>query len=349
MELSKKRGVSLITLLILISSGSILFAEKRYELTSSIGMESAYYFPDQNGYNLSDSDTFAPITYEIIEGEEGERNLGSTWGGAELQTKYNITLEKPFLTGGSVLTESNYLKHSVTINLSPVDVGLSLNNTFSPIAFLEFSLGSKVATGWNFEALGAVGLSKNLDGEETEQFGGVYSETWLSGTFQFDLAAVLGGDMTWKHIVFLSNHNFQYKHYTGAEADEPWTYQADGGQNFNGFKYKTSNFIGYQMPLILDMTGILLETNMNLGSNAERGTISDASWGSDDDGLSIGWVNSLKLSEKLSMVIMPQFKRNVRYTDETVKEEYFINREVNVDSPYYWDFQRIAITFSYSL
>lgn len=349
MELLKKRGVSIVFITLLLTSVPLLFSENGYEFNSSIGVESAYYFPDQSGYGLTDSETFTPITYEVVEGIEGERDLGSTWGGAELQAKYNFSFKKPFLTGESALTQTNSLKHSFTLNLSPVDIGFSINNTFSPIAFLEFSLGTKVATGWNFDALGAVGLSKNLDGVEKEQLQGIFSETWLSGTFQFDLAAVLGGDTTWKHVVLLSNHNVQYKHYTAAESDEPWIYQADSGQTYNGFRYTTANFIGYQMPIKLNMTGILIETNMALGSNADRGTMDSGSWGSDDNALSIGWVNSITLSDNLSMVIMPQLKSQVRYTNNTIQEEYFTYRESNTQSPYYWDFQRVAITFSYSL
>lgn len=349
MELLKMRGVKVLFLTLLLTSAPLLFSESGYDFNSSIGVESAYYFPDHSGYNLIDTDNFAPITYEVVEGEEGERNLGSTWGGAELQAKYNFSFKKPFLTGGSELTQSNSLKHSFTLNLSPVDVGFSINNTFSPIAFLEFSLGTKVATGWNFETLGAVGLSRNLDGVDREQLEGIFSETWFSGTFQFDLAAVMGGDTTWKHVILLSNHNLQYKHYTAAGVDEPWIYQADAGQTYNGFKYKTSNFIGYQMPIKLNMTGLLIETNTNLGSNAERGTLDKTSWGSNDNELAIGWVNSLTLSDNLSMVIMPQLKRKVRYSDETIQNEYFTDRETNSENPYYWDFHRVAITFSYKL
>lgn len=346
MVLLKMRGVRLLTVLLIAVINSIsISADANYVKDESITVSSAYYLPDHKGYNLDG--TFAPITYSPVLAEnDNERNLGSTWGAVELMGNYKINLKKDFLTGGSALTKDNSLKHTFTFGLSPVDVSFAINNSISPIAFLEFALGTSLATGW--KAIGVDGLSVYTDpnGADTEPLQGVYSKTWLSGTFQFDLAAVMSGDTTWKHIVILSNHNINFNYFSAAGENDPWIYQG-GDATFNGFQYDHSSFIGYKMPLVLEMTGLLIETGVNLFDYAKKSKVDESGWGSDYLELKLGALFSFKLSEHQSIVILPQFKRNIRFTDVTVKDKYFANRVVDTDNPTFWDFDRIAFSYSY--
>ncbi len=346
MELLKMRGVKLLSLLLMaVITPVFISADDNYEKDVTMNVSSAYYFPDHKGFEL-DGDV-APMTYSPISAElDNQRDLGSTWGSVELMGSYNIILKKDFLTGGSALTKDNSLKHTLTLGFSPVNISLSINNTISPIAFLEFSVGTTIATGW--KALGSDGLAIYTDpnGASDEPFQGVYSKTWLSGTFQFDLAALMSGDTTWKHVVILSNHNINFRYFSAAEVDEPWIFQS-GAPTFNGFKYDHSTFIGYKMPLALDMTGILIETGVHPFDYAEKSPMDDSGWGSDYLELKLGAVFSFNFKEHHSLIVLPQFKRNIRFTDDSVKEKYFAFREVDVDDSTYWDFDRIAFSYTY--
>ncbi|MBN1682506.1 hypothetical protein JW865_03015 [Candidatus Bathyarchaeota archaeon] len=345
MGLLKMNVARSVVLLLIVISSTYLYSETN-RTESSFSVASAYYFPDHGGYNLESS--FAPITYTPIEAvDDTERNIGSTWGALELQGNYNYTLIRPFLTGSGVLTQNNYLKNSLKFGLTPVDINFSINNIFSPIAFLEFSLGSSIATGW--KAIGVNGLalySDPINGPEPDPFQGVLSKTWLAGTFQFDFAAILKGDITWKHIVVLSNHTLNFSYFTAADNDTPWIYQGADPQ-LNGFRYNHSSFIGYKMPTLLNTTGLLIETEQYLFDNADRSLIEDGGWGSDYIQLTLGWLFNFSITENQSIVILPQIRNKLHYTDDTAKNIYFFNRLVDTDSSTYWDFHRVAFSYSY--
>ncbi|QEN04717.1 hypothetical protein EW093_08350 [Thiospirochaeta perfilievii] len=348
MELLKMRGIKLLsTLSILFFGLTPLFSQNDYIKEESVNVSSAYYFPNLSGFELDGN--FAPITYTPIISElDTQRDLGSTWGAVELKGNYKLTLKRNFLTGASALTKDNSLKHTFSFDISPVTVSLETSTTISPIAFLEFTLGTQLGSGW--KAVGADGLAlyTNPLGPEEEAFQGVFSKTWLSGTFQFDTAALMGGDTTWKHIVLLSNHNLMLKYFSAAGTDEPWIFQA-GDPSYNGFRYEQSTFVGYQMPLVLDMAGILFETGANLFDNATRSTMDSSGWGSDFIDTKIGVLLNFKVGENGAFVLLPQIKKRLRYTDGSVKELYFINRKTDINDPYFWSFDRIAISYTYKL
>lgn len=322
-----------------------LIANNNYTKAETISIASAYYFPDHKGYKLNGD--VAPVTYNpVISETKDQRDLGSTWGAAELMGTYKINLRRNFITGGTALTKDNNLKHSLSFGLSPVDVSLALSSTITPIAFLEFSLGSSIATGW--KAIGVDGLARynNPAGADDEPFQGFYQKTWLSGKFQFDLAAIMSGDTTWKHLIILSNHNINFKYFSGSNRNDPWIYQG-GDALYNGFRYDHSSFIGYKMPLALDMAGLLVETGANLFDYAERSIMTHEGWGSDYISLKLGALLNFSFNKNHSIVILPQFKRNIRYTDSSVRNSYFAFRKTNSKNPTYWDFDRIAFSYTY--
>ena len=335
-------------LIILLSLVSInIFADSDYEINKSINISSAYYFPNTSSYLLDGN--FSPVTYTpITSGSSTERTIGSTWGAVELMGNYKLSLKKDFLTGGSTLTKDNNIEHVIKFAASPVDINISASTTLTPIAFLQFTIGSSIATGW--KALGVNGLAIYTDetGVNSNAFQGAYFKEWLSGTFQFDLSAVLGGDKTWKHVVLLSNHNLIFNYFTAANQYEPWIYQG-GDPTFNGFKYEQSTFLGYKMPLVLSMAGILFETGSNLFSNSSISTLNEGGWGSDFVNTKIGFLLNFKLNKNSSIVIMPQIKKHIRYTNSTVQQLYFKNRHTDTSNPYYWDFNRIAISYTHNL
>ena len=177
---------------------------------------------------------------------------------------------------------------------------------------------------------------------ESASLQGVVLNTWFGGTFQFDLAALLPGD--WTHVVTLLSPSLQYAWFSRAVKGQAWMFEADNGENFNGWKFLGSYFLGYKMPLALELAGLLLETEQNIGYVHELSTTASGGWGSDFLLLTLSPVLNFRLTEHSTLAVLFQFRRERLYTSDTVFYAYYANRKY---SGTYWDFYRIA--FSYSL
>jgi len=327
-----------------------LAVSEEVERSTSLSIEGAYYFDDNKGYGVSDGG-FAPISYTpeplpgsyFSVGNDDGRDLGSGWGAAEIQALLIHRIKVPFLTGTGALTSGNNVSFAITGALSPVSTRLELRATLTPIAFLNVFAGAMLGTGWDIGLFNGMGL--NADGSgvpESASFQGVVLESWIGGTFQFDLAALVPGD--WTHVVTLVSPKLQYAVFSGADRGEAWMWEADNGENFNGFMFYGTYFLGYQMPLVLNTAGILLETEQNLGYVRNLSTMDSGGWGSDFVVITVGPVFNFTLSESSSLAVLFQFRRERLYDGTSIFANYYENRNY-VGT--YWDFYRIA--FSYSL
>lgn len=348
MVLLKTKGVKLLLLSVIffaVTQG--VYSSEEYTKSQSLSVSGAYYIPDHMAYELSGD--FAPVSYSKISADNSnQRDLGSTWGSAEIKATYKLSLSKDFLTGGSALTKDNQLKYTFIGEISPVSIEAGAEVTLTPIAFLDISLGSTVASGWKAVGVNGLGLNnKNNSLPDDSPFQGALFQSWISGTIKFDLAVLLSGDTTWKHIVLLSSHKLQSRYFSAAGNNDPWIYQGGEGDKLNGFIYKHTTFVGYQMPLVLEKVGFLIETESNLFSNNTVSKMSDGGWGSDFIKLRLGALLNFKINNAHSITILPQFTTARRYTDATNREIYFKNREVNTNSPTYWDFERVALIYTY--
>ena len=321
-----------------------------FERTITFSVEGAYYLPDHKGYGVSDGG-LAPISYSpepldpgfVPIGADQGRELGSSWGPAEIQALLSATFKFPLLVGSGPLTSGNNLALSVTGALSPVSVRLEGEATLTPIAFLNVFAGAMAGTGWDIGLFNGMGL--NADGSgvpESASFQGAVLKTWVGGTFQFDLAALVPGD--WTHVVTVLSPKLQYAWFSGADRGQAWMFEADIGENFNGWKLLGSYFLGYQMPLVLNTVGILLQTEKNLGYVQELSPLAGGGWGSDFVLITISPVLNFKLSERSSLAALVQFRRERLYTGTSVFYAFYENRQY---AGAYWDLYRIA--FSYSL
>ena len=336
-------------------------AAEAVEGSTTFSVEGAYYLPDHEGYDVDSGDIlasggFAPIRYGQVgpigpqypdsrtpdpDDDEG-RPLGSTWGPGEIQVKLRHAIKIPFLAGSGPLTAGNNLALSVTGALTPVSARLELGATLTPIAFLNLYAGGMIGTGWNvvlFDGLGRILASGIADPDSLE---GAVINSWIGGTFQFDLAALLPGD--WNHVVTLLSPRLQYAWFSDARKGDAWMWEADSGENFNGWKLLGSYFLGYQMPLVLDTVGVLLETEQHLGYVAELSPGLSGGWGSDFVTITLGSVTNFALSEKSSLAILVQFRRERLYTLDSIFDAFYATREY---AGTYWDFRRVA--FSYTL
>jgi hypothetical protein len=320
------------------------------ERTTSLTVEGAYYLPDHKGYGVADGG-FAPISYSPVEvpstftsvGADQGRALGSTWGPAEIQVLLNHSIRVPFLTGRGLLTEDNNLALSFEAALSPVSLRGELGATLTPVAFLNVYAGTMVGTGWDIGLFNGMGL--NADGSgvpESASLQGVVLKSWLGAALQFDLAALVPGD--WTHVVTRLSPRFQYAWFSRAGRGQAWMFEADIGENFNGWKLLGSYFLGYQMPLALDTVGVLLETDQNLGYVRALSPAAGGGWGSDFLLITISPVFNFRLSKRNSLAVLFQFRRERQYTENSVFYAYYEHRHY---SGTYWDLYRVA--FSYSL
>jgi len=317
------------------------------ERSTSLTVEGAYSPADNWGYGVSDGG-FAPISYDPVENtsfssppDEG-RDLGSTWGSAKIQALLTHRLVLPFLAGAGPLTSGNNLAVSLTGALSPVSVRLETQATLTPIAFLNVFAGAMLGTGWDIGLFNGMGLNADQSGlPESASFQGFVSNLWVGGTFQFDLAAVIPG--MWTHGLVMIRPKLQYAFYSGAEREQAWMWEADGGENFNGFQFHGTCFLGYQMPLVLDTAGLLVETKQNLGYVKDLSPMDSGGWGSDYVEVTLSPLLNFALSDSSSFAILFQFRRERLYSEPSIFANYFRNRSAIGT---YWDFYRIALSYN---
>ena len=347
MKLSKK----LIITLVLLSFTGFIFAEG-VEHSTSTGVEFAYYFDNNAGYGQVGG--FLPISYSPVAPDADftpaaddysateARNLGSGWGALELQLYLKHRIMVPFLQGSGALTEGNNVTFNFDLYAAPVAAYAKASATLTPIAFLNFNVGGTVGTGWNAVLFNGVG--DNVNGKiDTTSFPGVVLEAYGSGTFQFDLAALIPGD--WTHVVTVASVKATYKYFSGAADGEPWQWLADSGENLNGWKLGQTYLLGYQMPIVCDTVGILFETDQMLGKNAAKSTMESGGWGSDFVKMSFGPLANFTFDEHHSLTTLVQFETGRDYTDDTIFNRYYQNREYEGT---FVKLNRLALVYNYN-
>ncbi|URA09857.1 hypothetical protein [Thermospira aquatica] len=200
-----------------------------------------------------------------------------------LETKVVVSHEEkiPFLRGNGLLTKDNSLTWRLFGEISPVSVNGGAQVSISPLAVLVFTAGGKIGTGWtllNFVGLALNPLTNTNHIQTPTPFGGVVAEGWISGAFQFDTGAIIPGD--WSHVLVYAEQKLNYRMLSSADDETPWLYEADKGQNYNGWKYLTTTVLAYQMPLWLKNVGFLASTTSRI-TKKDVSPMKDKGWASD--------------------------------------------------------------------
>lgn len=336
--------------LVLVVSGP-LWAQ--VTTTSSVGFDTAYYIADQEGFGLADGE-FAPISYQLREPDDGsvddgERALGTTWGGLELKGYYTHSWRIPALqwSDGPLASGNNLTIRSQT-GVSPISVTQDLRAVLTPIAVLQFTAGTTLGTGWNLQIFDGLGTVDTTDGSvDSGSLEGLVMRSYIGGTFQFDFAAVVPGE--WNHVVTVISPQWTYNLLSSAGSDEPWSFENDAGANYNGWTYRTTAFLGYQPPLRLNTVGVLYEGSRLIGAAVDRARDSapadfDPAFRDDRIGLVMNF--GLGDDEQHSLTILTQFRRDRLASDATIFLDGVQRRETVGG---YWDFYRIAAQYRYSL
>jgi hypothetical protein len=313
---------------------------------AKLELQGAYYPPNTEAYGITTG--FSPIDTTVYPAGAAQRVLGTGWGSAKAKAILSEEIAFPFLRADGSLFDGNNVTVTVSGELSPVSVNAVAEASLTPIAFLKLGLGAAVGTGWS---IGFVGLALNpsSDAQALQEIplGGAVWRAWGTATLQFDLAALLPGD--WNHVVAVASPTLQYWACTAAAEGEAWLWEADDGYDFNGWKLKGTYFLGYQMPLVLNTVGVLVETEQWLGAVAASSTIASGGWGSDFVSLNVGPLFNFSLGKKSRIAVIVQFMTAQKWTDATTQNRYFGNRVVDPDHPVYLYFNWVAFNYSLSL
>lgn len=318
------------------------------EVSNTIGVDFAWYPPNHKGYQTTG---FAPIDFttipagDLAHADDG-RNLGGS--GYEGIVKLTHSRKIPFLQGSGPLTSGNNLEVRIAGDLSPISLGGGVTTILTPAAPVSIEASLYAGSGWTVGNLNGLALNTIDDPYNATPFGGLYIKTNLAAALQFDLAAVYPGD--WNHVVAVYRPFLEYELNTGAEEDEAWQWQADPGENFNGWNWQQGIFLGYQTPALkrLNTVGILTQTEQRITRFGDSPMV-EGGWGSDFLKVYVALIGIMDLKEGHALTIQAQFARERDYTDATVGNESFLNRSVDTDNPTYWYFRRVALSYSLRL
>ena len=186
----------------------------------------------------------------------------------EMQVNFMPQWKFPFLQGNTPWTSENNVVLKLDAALSPIWAGLSGDAIITVLPFLLVRSGAMAGTGWNYDLFGKVplvGLGLNSrtsvddpnDGVMGNGFDGVVWNVHTGVTLQFDLAAFLPGD--WNHVIMQFYNRVEYFAYSKAKGNDLWYYLGDDGMNMNVFRHKFELFVGYAMPIFIDLVGYQLE------------------------------------------------------------------------------------------
>jgi hypothetical protein len=245
----------------------------------------------------------------------------------------------PFLQGTGPLTKSSSLTLKLGAEITPMTVNLYTNAVWAPLPFLDVLLGTQAGTGWNFDLYGfkmkGMGLYHRTDGEDPPEWvegsglDGVVLNVHGGATLQFDTAAFFPGD--WRHLVIKLDNELHYQNYTVARKAEQWYFRGGDGINQNWFSYYFSGFIGYQMPIFLDLAGFMFESTLPFNNPQ-----SDKPFESRDSAMTCSF--------------MLEFKTGRRFTILTLTEiSNILTHPVTPDYDRQWQFDCVRVISTWHL
>lgn len=289
--------------------------------------------------------------------------IGPVWGEGGIKTATDLTLTVssrpeiklglsqsvvvPFLQGTGPLTADNNIKAVLTAEVSPISLNVLTNVTWTPIAFFQLAAGCKAGSGWNVNLFSSdiygIGINRRSDDGAGKisgsAFEGCYWGANIGGALQGDVAALFPGD--WNHLVFRTYHEINYRGFSSASDEESWVFENDFGENRNGCNYYGNYLIGYQMPLFLNMAGLMAEMTAYLYDTPNR-----TAWG-DELGF---WVFSAlancTVTEWFGTALIVQCRTRRNYDDEN---RFYQDRILDTSNPIGLEFYRVAVLMHFKI
>ena len=266
----------------------------------------------------------------------------------EIKLGYTHRLIFPFLQGGSPLTADNNINLALGAEATPISISGFVNTVWTPIAFIELALGGRIGSGWPLNLFGSdvygIGLNVPGDGGKSEYegsaFDSLYWKLHFGAAFQFDLAAIFPGG--WNHVVFRTYHEIFYHGSTRAGKGQSWYYEGGEGENCNGFNYYGSFLLGYQMPIFLNMIGVMTEMNLYLYDTPGR-----KDWGDDLIQWHLSGVLNFKITRQFEILAAAQFRTLRNFNENNWEDLYYRYRTVDASNPQRMEFHRVAVVLTY--
>jgi len=255
----------------------------------------------------------------------------------------------PLLQGESPLTEDNNIALALTAEISPISLNGLAEVIWTPAAFLLFSTGGRIGSGWNLNLFGSniygIGLNRAGIAGNSEHSGSAFDgflwKVQTGVTVQFDSAALSPGE--WHHVVVRSYHEINYRGYSRAKDGESWYYEDDDGENCNGFNYFGNLLVGYEMPLFIDLAALLVEADLYLYDTPGR-----ERWGDDKIRWTLSGAFGFSFGKQIDLMLAVQFRTRSNYQESNWQELYYRNRSIDASKPLRFEFYRIAAILTYS-
>lgn len=323
-----KKYISLVLLFLALAGLSAQNSSLKTAKGFSLGADFAYY-PKSD--KIPGPLHFSPIT--------------GAFSGLEFRVvpSFTYTIFTPF--SDNSLVNGNNVKIKTAMELSPVSLCPSVSVSFTPIAFLVFTTGTKIGSGWTFTPMNVNGMasydSLSQSYKALSPFSSLYYTFWFEGLFQFDLAAVIPGE--WNHAVFVASYKPFYEAITkGGENGNPWLWQG-AGENVNAWQYYSNIIIAYQMPLVVQTVGV--QTELESFYSADSFAARYADWNPRFTTISINPLMNLQFAKKHNLIIQLGFSSRRSFTSDSSNysndlEKVYESRE--------WYFKRLALSYSFT-
>ncbi len=264
----------------------------------------------------------------------------------EAKVKITETVTVPFMTGTNTLTSGNSVQFKLAGELSPVSINGTFETVLTPIAFLQFVAGGSIGSGWNIPIANGLRMNERSGLHDAELTGGAFSGLLWSvragGVFQFDLASVTPGE--WNHVVFQTSHFAKYRALSSVGSSDSWLYEADYGENRNGWNYYGSYFLGYKMPIVLNTVGFLVEEDLFLFDTKDR-----VLWGDDLPRWTFGPLFNFTISKRTSAALLVQWHSMRNFTSETKAYGFYQDRQLSDTDQTRIEFYRAALNVTVKL
>lgn len=249
----------------------------------------------------------------------------------------------PLMQFDNPLTKDNNINFKIGAELSPISFEGKFGIVWTPIAFLEFYTESRVGSGWNIKSLYGLALNKNNAGKSNYiplNFSkSIYSFSF-GGAFQFDLGAVIPND--WSHVVFRTDQAALYKAMSGVDSETSWLYQADSGENRNGWKYQASYLIGYKMPIFLDLIAMKIDVEKKLFASPKG--LDNKVWGENLFLTTFGPIINFNIKKDYNIMLLAQWQTKPLYKGGG-EADFYQTKILDTDKKTQVKFYQIGIVF----
>jgi hypothetical protein len=222
-------------------------------------------------------------------------------------------------------------------DISPIHVLATTAAQWSPLAFFNISGGLQCGTGWNYTLFGSrvsgLGIHTYNPDKKPHDFAAghgadsLYWTGYLGATLQFDAAALWPG--AWLHIVALAYNEISFLQDTKAHNSDVWYWMGSSRPNENSFAYYFSGLLGYRMPLLLNMAGMMFQVFQPL-YNPQAGK-SVTKLGPEE---TVSLAGNLQFRPDLGLMVLLQFMNKPRSP--------LIGSPTKADFARKWGFYRVA-------